>query len=519
MTDVVQNLSRVHGTQEALALVRGVAPTGKAGEAFHYSNTNFELLGRIAETVTGQTLEALCQSRVFEPAGMRQTTTVGWPLTENQSHGYLVTGDGTLFDATGLPVDIGGDGGLITTTADMVRFLDALFTQKILLSEADLARMTQPLTTVNRFDGGSLTFGFGMSSIRTGTDVFHGFSGGEATNLSATHWSAATGSIVSTMENRDRVPEGKTATYDLNLQELARLAQTGTVSGLTLLDATDTLTISDSSAAALALRMGTDGVTLVQGTSEIRFAALHSDQVSFADGSRLLIGTASSETLSGSAGNDRFVESGGQDWLSGGAGQDHLSLAGARAEYQLSQDGAGGWLLSSAAGTSRLTGIETLDFADQTYALPSPAVSGPEVHRFYNKAVGTHFWTASESEIAALKAKGGGFTYEGPVFHAAGTDGTLDVFRLFHAKSGRHFYTASADERNAVLANGKSGYRDEGVAFKAYSGDSGPQEAVHRLFHTKTGTHFYTDSLAEKDALLLGQKDFTYEGIAFWVMS
>ncbi len=521
-TDAMRDPSHVHGTAEALALVRGLAATGKAGEKFHYSNTNYELLGRIAEAATGQSLEALCQARVFKPAGMTQTTTQGWPLTTDRSHGYVVTGDGTLLDATPLPVDIGGDGGLITTTADMVRFLDALFTRKTLLSQADLARMTQPISLVSSFDGGSLTFGLGMSSLRTEADVFHGFSGGEATNLSATHWSAATGSIVSTMENRDRVPEGKTATYGLNLQELARLAEAGTASGLTLLGARDTLTLHGSSAADLSVSVAAGQVVLTHGTSRVEIATppetLAPDQIRFTDGSRLLAGTAGADTLMGGIGNDRFIGSGGTDRLDGGSGRDHLSLSGTRAEYQLTQDGNGGWRLSSAAGTSHLTGIEVLDFADQSYSLPNATVSGPQVHRFYNKTVGTHFWTASEAEVAALKAKGGGFAYEGPVFQAAGSDGTIEVFRLFHTKAGRHFYTASAEERNALLANSKSGYRDEGIAFKAYAADAGPQEAVHRLFHTKTGTHFYTDSTAEKDALLLGQKDFKYEGIAFWVL-
>lgn len=521
-TDVVRDPSRVHGTAEALALVRGLPPTGAAGEKFHYSNTNYELLGRIAEAATGQSLEALCRARVFKPAGMTQTTTQGWPLTADRSHGYVVTGDGSLLDATPLPVDIGGDGGLITTTADLVRLLDALFTRKILVSAADLARMTQPISTVSNFDGGSLTFGLGMSSIRTATDVFHGFSGGEATNLSATHWSAATGSIVSTMENRDRVPEGKAGTYGLNLQELARVAASGTDSGLTLIGATDTLTLVGSSAADLSVTSADGQTLLTAGASRIQIAsprdALRPDQISFADGSRLLMGTAGAETLIGGAGNDRFIGSGGADRLDGGSGRDHLSLSGARADYQLTQDGNGGWRLSHTTGTSQFTGIEVLDFADQSYTLPSAAVSGPLVHRFYNKTVGTHFWTASDAEVAALKTKGGGFAYEGPVFQAAGSDATVEVFRLFHTKAGRHFYTASAEERAALLANSKSGYRDEGIAFKAYAADAGPQEAVHRLFHTKTGTHFYTDSVAEKDALLLGQKDFKYEGIAFWVL-
>lgn len=522
LTDALKDPSRVHGTADAFDLVRGLAATSKPGEAFKYSNTNFELLGRIAESVTGQSLETLCQTRVFQPAGMTQTTTQGWPLTADRSHGYVVNGDGSLMDATGLPVDIGGDGGLITTTTDLTRFLDALFTRKILLSDADLARMTQPVTVIGKLDGGTVTFGLGMSSFRFAGDTVHGFSGGEATNQSATYYSAATGSIVSTVENRDRVPDGKTDTHGLTLNALADLALTGQKSGVTGLTAADTLTLVGISAADLGVSASGAGVTLAYGTSRVQLPLtlenLRPDQIGFSDGSRLLVGTTGADTLTGGAGNDKLIGGNGDDVLIGGGGTDHVSLSGARADYSVTANSDGSWTVRGKEGTDRLQSIEVIDFTDQSLALT--AVAGPAVHRFYYKDQGLHFWTASPAEIAALKAKGGGYVDEGAVFQAAaaGGSGTVDVYRLFHKESGRHFYTASAQERAGLLANKKSGYVDEGVAFKAYGADLGPQEPVYRLFHSKTGTHFYTDSLAEKQALLVGQKDFHDEGIAFWAM-
>lgn len=522
LTDALNDPSRVHTTADAFDLVRGLAATSKPGEAFKYSNTNFELLGRIAESVTGQSLETLCQTRVFKPAGMTQTTTQGWPLTADRSHGYVVNGDGSLMDATGLKVDIGGDGGLITTTGDLTRFLDALFTRKILLSDADLVRMTQPLTVVGKLDGGTVTFGLGMSSFRLTGDTFHGFSGGEATNQSATYWSATTGSIVSTVENRDRVPDGKTDTHSMTLDELARLAVTGPKSGITQMTEADSLTLAGISAGDLGITASASGVTLAYGTSRVQLPLalekLRPDQIGFTDGSRLLIGTAGNDTLTGTSGNDKLIGGTGNDLLIGGGGIDHVSVTGARADYTLTANGDGSWTLSGKDGTDRLQSIEVIDFTDQSLGLT--ATAGPAVHRFYYKAQGLHFWTASPVEIAALSAKGGGYVDEGTAFQAAaaGDTGTVDVYRLFHKESGRHFYTASAQERAGLLANSKSGYVDEGVAFKAYGADFGPQEPVYRLFHSKTGTHFYTDSLAEKQALLVGQKDFHDEGIAFWAM-
>ncbi|MEU9100342.1 serine hydrolase domain-containing protein [Streptomyces sp. NPDC048361] len=44
------------------------------GEGWHYSNTNYVLLGLIAEKLTRQPLEHLFQERVFEPLGMHETS-------------------------------------------------------------------------------------------------------------------------------------------------------------------------------------------------------------------------------------------------------------------------------------------------------------------------------------------------------------------------------------------------------------------------------------------------------------
>ena len=40
------------------------------GEGYTYSNTNYILLGMIAEKASGQSLAALFQERIFDPLGM-----------------------------------------------------------------------------------------------------------------------------------------------------------------------------------------------------------------------------------------------------------------------------------------------------------------------------------------------------------------------------------------------------------------------------------------------------------------
>ena len=47
-----------------------VAPVSAPGAAYHYSNANYVVLGRLVEVVSGQAFEAYLQDHVFEPLGM-----------------------------------------------------------------------------------------------------------------------------------------------------------------------------------------------------------------------------------------------------------------------------------------------------------------------------------------------------------------------------------------------------------------------------------------------------------------
>ena len=51
-----------------------LAPKFPAGQGFFYSNTNFLMLGQIAEKLTGKPIARLMRERIFKPLGMAQTT-------------------------------------------------------------------------------------------------------------------------------------------------------------------------------------------------------------------------------------------------------------------------------------------------------------------------------------------------------------------------------------------------------------------------------------------------------------
>ncbi len=58
--------------EETVAMASG-APLSEPGEMFYYNNTNFIILGLIVEQVTGQALEDVLKTRVFDVVGMSNT--------------------------------------------------------------------------------------------------------------------------------------------------------------------------------------------------------------------------------------------------------------------------------------------------------------------------------------------------------------------------------------------------------------------------------------------------------------
>jgi CubicO group peptidase (beta-lactamase class C family) len=100
---------------------------------FNYANQNFELLGLTVEAVTGQSLQAYLDERVFAPSGMQATKTI-------------------IDRPLGAPAAADGQQ---STVGDLLRFADALFGYQ-LLSEETTKLITSPQIGT---DGG---YGYGF---------------------------------------------------------------------------------------------------------------------------------------------------------------------------------------------------------------------------------------------------------------------------------------------------------------------------------------------------------------------
>ena len=87
-----QDPARVWTTAELLAIAFAHPPNFAPGAEYQYDNTNYALLGLVAEKIDGKPLAEMMQGRLFGPLGLRHTLlparTVN-ALPEPYSHGYL----------------------------------------------------------------------------------------------------------------------------------------------------------------------------------------------------------------------------------------------------------------------------------------------------------------------------------------------------------------------------------------------------------------------------------------------
>jgi D-alanyl-D-alanine carboxypeptidase len=105
-----------------------------------YSNTNFVLLGYIIEKLTGKSYAEELKKRITSKIGLTDTYcgTKANP-SKNEASSYSYTGQWTQMPETDISIT-GGAGAIISTPTDLVKFINALFTGK-LISQADLTLM------------------------------------------------------------------------------------------------------------------------------------------------------------------------------------------------------------------------------------------------------------------------------------------------------------------------------------------------------------------------------------------
>lgn len=345
--NLLKNPGKEFSSSDALDLVRGKPAEGELG-AYTYSNTNYVLLGKIIEGQTGQTLAAAFEQRIFTPAGMQHSDLIGAIAPGDGLHGYIDTPGGVI-DSTFAKWDKGAEGGVVSTTEDMIKFMRALLVEGKLLPPAQLAEMKSLLLT-GEADLLKAYFGLGLSIIDVeGAGRFYGFTGGTLGHLSTTYISEATGAAVSLDLNK---ADAGVDTDTAAIQLLTQIATDPAWAAVTSFDPkTETLKIAAADAASAHIGTGISfeaafGAAAL--TLPLDLKSVTTSNVTFADGSVLVVGDnkvgslrddsannidiardfSSAESkdnqVLGLGGNDKIWGGSGNDKLLGGEGNDKL---------------------------------------------------------------------------------------------------------------------------------------------------------------------------------------------------
>ncbi len=142
------------------------------GERYSYSNGGYVFLGMIIEKLTGMLYRDFMNEYILKAASMHTSGFYAFnDLPENTANGYLE--DRRTTNIYHLPLRGGGDGGMYTTTDNLLSFWDSLFSNRILSAE-----LTETyLSTHYAFDD---TDGFGCGFYKRLDDSMYSIMGGDA---------------------------------------------------------------------------------------------------------------------------------------------------------------------------------------------------------------------------------------------------------------------------------------------------------------------------------------------------
>jgi CubicO group peptidase (beta-lactamase class C family) len=147
------------------------------GEEFSYSNAGYSLLAAVIEKVSGKTYEAFQREQLFLPAGMKNT---GYRLPDWKdrvvAHWYVEDRDnGTPLEKPYPYWNLLGNGGILSTTADMYRWHQALLGDTV-LSESVKKKMFTPVEN---------DYGYGWDILRRDIGLLIQHDGGSSLGSSS----------------------------------------------------------------------------------------------------------------------------------------------------------------------------------------------------------------------------------------------------------------------------------------------------------------------------------------------
>lgn len=132
------------------------------GEGFHYSDTNYQLLGLIIESITQRPMHESLSEYIFDPLGMDDTYQLFYSEPRNKRKQQIVNlyhNGLNLSEATSISLDWAG-GGIVSTSEDMLKFIRAVNENQIITKET-FQKMQEWVKM-----GPGLFYGYGLMNFR-----------------------------------------------------------------------------------------------------------------------------------------------------------------------------------------------------------------------------------------------------------------------------------------------------------------------------------------------------------------
>ncbi|MEM9389861.1 MAG: serine hydrolase domain-containing protein [Bacteroidota bacterium] len=179
LTLLLQYPNRVFTPLEMLKFIDGKNLQFEPGSAYRYTNSNYELLSIVADYITGDHAKYM-QKEIFEPLGINNThyrIQAGYTYKNRLVNSYwdrfsngILENSSVLLNSN--TASMAGDDGIVSTPADVIKFIKALIEGKIVTPES-VSMMKEWAKDTK----GNPTYGFGLDLTEFGGETAIGHSG------------------------------------------------------------------------------------------------------------------------------------------------------------------------------------------------------------------------------------------------------------------------------------------------------------------------------------------------------
>ncbi len=226
---------KVWTPREVLDIAFRHPPKSSPGKSYAYNNTNYVLLGLVAEKAGGRPLSRQFQERLFGPLGLQRTSLPAADdnsIPERYSHGYMYGGTSYALVDKPYPADIRdaaragklkpvdythqnpsyahAAGGAISTADDLATWIRALVSGRVLNAEYQRQWLRSLQLEDPRTPGGQ-RYGYGIAYQRFGPNASMYYHGGELPGFNSFIGHDADNDVTLVVwTNLTLSPEGKT---------------------------------------------------------------------------------------------------------------------------------------------------------------------------------------------------------------------------------------------------------------------------------------------------------------------